>query len=226
VVTLNRYLLAGLITLAILGVVFGAVLLLDDWRVSGINKDLEDLSIQSESNRVLFFYNQVFDPAENPRFCELANSSATLRSNQGDLLFAKLENYEGASFFGSYRILRQKYLLNRIELWLFTTLQNKTCGSNFVPVLFFYESTVDCPECLVQGNILEELRNQCPNVKIFALSVDEEIDLVPLIQSQFNVSTVPSLVVDNQFVFESLTTKEEILRNIKCEEVIAKRIVV
>ncbi len=213
---MNRYLLAGVITAAVLAVVFAIVLFLDDWRVNSLNQQLEELSIQSESNRVLFFYNQVFSPSENPAFCEVANKSATLRSSQGDLLFSKLSSYESANLFGDYGLLKKKYLLNRIELWLYTSLQNKTCNSNFVPILFFYRSKDPCPDCAVQGGILEELRNQCPNVKIFALATDEDIDLVPLIQAQFNVAQTPALVVNNEKVFERIADRNELRGQFNC----------
>lgn len=215
---MNRYLLAGIVTAMILALVFAMVAFLDNGRLSALNQDIDNLSLQSESNRILFFYTQVFNPQENTAFCDITNQSATLRSNQGDLLFSKLTNFEDASLLGNYSAVRQKYLLNRIELWLYTSLQNKTCGSNFVPVLFFYTTKRNCTECAVQGNILEELRNQCPNVKIFALSVDEGIDLVPLIQVQFGVTNTPALVVDNNMVFNRLTSKEEIIKNFKCVE--------
>jgi len=217
-VTMNRYLLAASITIAILAVVFAVISFLDDSRVSILNRDIDTLNTQSESSRILFFYNQVFSPTENKAFCEVTNKSATLRSNEGDLFFSKLAEYEQANLLSNYETLKKKYILNRVELWLYTTLQVKTCDTNFVPVLFFYSTKPPCPECLVQGEILEEIRNQCPNVKVFALATDEGVDLVSLIQAQFNVAATPSVVINNKDVFSSLTPKEKILQKISCKQ--------
>jgi hypothetical protein len=213
---MNRYLLAGIITAAILAVVFAVVSLLDDARISTLNRDIDDFGIQSESSRLLFFYNQVFSPIESKAFCEITNKSATARSNEGDLFYSKIAEYEQANLLGNYSALKKKYILNRVELWLYTTLQVKTCDSNFVPVLFFYSTKPACPECEVQGQILEEIRNECPNVKVFALATDEGIDLVSLAQAQFGISTIPSVVVNNKDVFSGLKSKQELLKDINC----------
>lgn len=218
VLNMNRYVLAGTITLAILAVVFAVISFLDDSRISVLNRDIDELNTQSESSRLLFFYNQVFSPAENKAFCEVTNKSATLRSNEGDLFFSKLAEYEQANLLSNYETLKKKYILNRVELWLYTSLQVKTCDSNFVPVLFFYSTKPPCPECLVQGEILEEIRNECPNVKVFALATDEGIDLVSLILAQFTIAAVPSVVINNKDVFSSLTPKEAILSKIECKQ--------
>ncbi len=215
---MNRYLLAGTITIAILAVVFAVISFLDDSRVSALNRDIEELNTQSESSRILFFYNQVFSPSENKAFCNITNQSATRRSNEGDLFFSKLAEYEQANLLSNYETLKKKYILNRVELWLYTTLQVKTCDTNFVPVLFFYSTKPPCPECLVQGEILEEIRNQCPNVKVFSLATDEGVELVSLIQAQFNIATNPSVVINNKDVFSSLTPKEKILQKIECKQ--------
>lgn len=215
---MNRYLTAGIITAVILAMVFAVVWFLDDNRITVLNRDIDELSTQSESNRILFFYNQVFSPTESKEFCEVTNKSATLRSNEGDLFFSKLAEYENANLLGNYETLKKKYILNRVELWLYTSLQIKTCDSNFVPVLFFYSGKKPCSECQVQGEILEEIRNECPNVKIFALSTDEGVDLVPLIQAQFKVSGVPSLVINNKDVFTSLTPKNKLMEKIQCKQ--------
>ncbi|GEM_PF-1025790 len=214
---MNLYFKAGVITLAVLALIFAVVWFLDDSRISSLDEDVDALALQSESNRVLFFYNQVFNPTESTAFCEVLDKSATIRSDAGDTFFSKLGAYENANLLGNYDSLKKKYLLNRIELWLYTTLLVKNCNTNIQPVLFFYRTKSACPECQVQGEILEEVRSECPNVKIFAVSVDESVDLVPLIQAQFNVVQTPALVVNNRTRFDSLTNKTTVLESIACE---------
>ncbi|MBU0635949.1 thioredoxin family protein [Candidatus Micrarchaeota archaeon] len=216
---MNRYLEAGVITIALLAVIFSVIGLLDNSRISSLDMDVEHLNIQSESNRILFFYNQVFTPEKNPEYCEIINQSATLRSDEADFLFSRLVTFEEANLMGNYENLKKRYLLSRIELWLYTTLLADSCETNMVPILYFYTGKKTCVECSVQGGILDDLRRECPNVKIFALSVDEDIDLVPLLQAQFGVTTVPSLVINNEQVFSKLTTKEELLNIISCGEI-------
>ncbi|MDO8625434.1 MAG: thioredoxin family protein [Candidatus Diapherotrites archaeon] len=214
---MNRHVQAALVTLGILVMVFAVVSWMDSSRISTLNSGIESLSVQSETNRILFFYNQVFTPSEDTAFCDVLDKSATLRSDEGDLFFSKLVAYENANLLGNYNTLRQKYLLNRIELWLYTTLLTKQCKTNIVPILFFYRNKPACPQCDVQGQILESLREKCPNVKIFALSVDEGIDLVPLIEAQYGVHSVPSVVV-NKKVFESLSSEEILRQEVACSD--------
>ncbi len=217
---MNRYLQAGVITLAILALIFSTVWLLDDSRISVLNNDIDRLGVDSESNRILLFYTQVFSAKRNPDFCLVVNQSATIRSQEGDLFFSKLAEFENANLLGNYETLKRKYLLNRIELWLYTTLLSETCNTNISQVLYFYRNKPACDECQIQGDVLETVRSECPNVKIFAISTDEGVDLVPLIQAQFGVTKTPALVLDNNRVFESLASKETILEYLKCESTV------
>ncbi|MBS3061084.1 MAG: thioredoxin family protein [Candidatus Diapherotrites archaeon] len=215
---MNRYVQAGLVTAAILAVVFATVWLMDDSRISVLNGEIDSLSLESETNRILFFHNQVFDPSESSAFCEVIDKSATIRSNEGDLFFSKLAAFENANLLGNYGSLKKKYLLNRIELWLYTTMLKQKCRTNVVSVLYFYRTHPPCAECQVQGEILEVVREKCPNVKIFALAVDEDVDLVPLIQAQYGVTAVPSLVIDNNVVLGSLTDQNKLLSIVSCDD--------
>ncbi len=214
---MNRYLQAGIITLAILAVIFSVIWFLDENRLSTLSTGVENLDLQSETNRILFFYTQVFSGGQNPDFCKVIEESATLRSNEGDFFFSKITAFENANLVGNYEIVKKKYLLNRIELWLYSTQIQKNCDTNETAVLFFYSNKTPCAECNVQGEILDSLRQECPNIKVFALSVDEGVDLVPLIKAQFKATTVPSLVVNNDRVFNRLVSRDELLQNVVCD---------
>lgn len=214
---MDQYLKAGLVTIAILVVIFSAISVLENNRQDTLNRGIEDLTIQSETSRLLFFYSQVFSGDVNAGFCNVMKSSANLRSDEGDVFFSKLSAYENANLLGNFDSLKKKYVLNRVELWLYSTLLNQRCDTNVVSVLFFYPSKKPCPECDVQGEILDEIRTQCPNVKIFALSVDDGVDIVSLIEAQFGVSSVPSLVIQNKTVFDKLASRDDLMRHIACD---------
>jgi hypothetical protein len=113
--------------------------------------------------------------------------------------------------------LKTFYYLTNIKLFLLTRDYQDVCQKNFSNILFFYTAFVSCPECSVQGKILDEIRDECKgSVAVFAFPIDvKNIIALNLIQSYYNITKVPSLVI-NEKKYEGLLSKNEIKKIISC----------
>ncbi len=110
-----------------------------------------------------------------------------------------LGSYSRFSFFRKkdYDYLKRKYFL--LELNFLSTLNtlNKQCDNPYLPILFFYQ--IDQEDSERQGFILQELSDDHEhNVVILPIDKDyKDEPLVQLLVENYNVTTAPTLVIEN-----------------------------
>ena len=84
--------------------------------------------------------------------------------------------------------------------------------------MYFYRDAKPlCSDCIVQGEIIDGIREKCRNVKSFAFPLDLNLGFVELFKTLYGFDEAPSLVINEKTVFEGLTAEQEIMENIQCE---------
>jgi hypothetical protein len=210
--------------LAVVLIMLIAVLVIkfvDDYRFSSISKDINNLLIDSESSRIILMYPEIFEIKEKDRekFCEYLEFNTKKQMDKGFKLVNLLKIYEESNLLADYEITRKQYFLSNVELYYYTLQSKKYCNNtNISTILFFHYSETKSPECIVQGEILDKIREKCKNVRIITLATDLGISPIELLKSRYNITSAPSLVVDDKVVIRNLTTEEEILKYLKCDK--------
>lgn len=132
-------------------------------------------------------------------------------------LYGELEESRSTSVFRGYEQLRKKYFLANMRFYLMLREYSQACNDySLLPILFFYSAYNECPSCVAQGRVLDSVRAECPNARVYAFPADvEEIAMIRTFKSYYGINATPSLVINDR-KYESLLSREEIERLIGC----------
>lgn len=123
-----------------------------------------------------------------------------------------LSNYGGKTIFkkGEFDLLKRKYFLLQLNFLGIIEELNDKCGLNYVPILFFFE--LDNSKSERQGFILDDYAQaHRSDVIVVALDKDyEDEPLINLLKEKYNVTSAPTIIINNKVKFEKLTYTGEI----------------
>jgi len=206
------YIKAALLTLLVFisGVAIGWYL--DETRVSFVKSKIDELEI-SFSNFVLEeeFYRSV--ATDSKTICNIYTSKASELAMQAGKLGSYLESFREISKFGLHNIesLKDRYFILNLQLWLYIRKLREECNYNATTILFFYTSLVKCDDCIAQGIVLDQLKKKEPeNYMIFAIDVDSKLGIVNALKFYFNVTKVPTLIINENIKLESFISRQKL----------------
>lgn len=206
----NTYLKAAIITLALTLLGFFFISQLDAMRADELRQSVDDLNFASESERMLLLYTQVM--GNGSELCGYAAQAASARSDQAYALSQKISFYEKSNVVNAeYERIKGRYYLSNAAFYLNLMAEKKYCADTpETTVLFFYRVNTDCPECRAQGGVLDNLRARHPEMRIFAFPIDSQYAFVNVFASRHNVTSAPSIVIDDKVVLTGLKSESEI----------------
>jgi len=93
--------------------------------------------------------------------------------------------------------LTSDYSLLSIRAWILNTFVTEKCEENKVAILYFY--SVPCQDCIEQGKILDDLRDNYfgDNIRIFVLNTNSKESIAQDLMKTYGISKTPSIVVVN-----------------------------
>lgn len=207
----GRYFIAFFLTAAvfIIGILLG--FLVSDYRSSSIDDVTKSQRLDYDSLQLQYVYINAFLKENN---CEAAMKALDKNLNDLELTRLKLEAYLSSpvSDKKDLNILKREYLLAEVRYWLFLKQTEGVCeDTDRVSVLYFY-SNEDCPDCVTQGVILTYLKDKLEErFLVFALDYNfGEEPLIDILKDSYNITSVPSIVVQNKS-YPGLKTEGEIL---------------
>src|SRR3989338_11443833 len=166
-VSKNIYIGALILTLIAFSSAFLLVKFYDDSKLNGVQQQVTEVQEETDEARLLFAFSQVFSASNSTAFCNALNYNSRVQMDKGYYLVRHLRELEQANLLSSYEAARKRYYLYNFELWLYTTHAAKQCGdsgdSSAIPVVFFTKTRTLCPDCIVQGEILDSIRSECTN---------------------------------------------------------------
>jgi glutaredoxin len=189
------YIIAAVITLVIfsLGVALG--FFISNEKYSIIKNDLEDLKLQQKDAELELLLINSLETKSCYSIKYEIDKMAVLSSKLGDRVSVyDTEMIKNADFYN----LKQQYILTLIEFWNYWELFKKNCNSSVNTVLYFY-SIKNCDDCQAQGFVLSYLKEKYPDkIMTFALDKDEDLYSLNLIKNTYNVTTAPTLIINNK----------------------------
>jgi len=193
----DKYIIAGIITLLIfsLGLTLGIVL--ENHRygiVEDINKqqDLKYSSLQLQYLYLSSFNNKNSCPLLQ---ATLKGAIRDLSDSLGDVIaYEEEENPTSTKAI----FIQRRYVLDNLRYWLLAAQSRQECDLAIVPIVYFY--TDDCGSCPNQGTILSHFKGIFGDqLLVFPINLDlrEQEPMVEVMMKQFNITHVPSLVIDD-----------------------------
>ena len=108
-----------------------------------------------------------------------------------------------------YDYLLRKYFLMQIRTYTLFNDMKKNCGSDYDLILFFFD-----PEDVLserQGNVLDVIVKEMDNLSVFSINAIYEGDiLAENFRLHYNITTTPTLIVNEGSKIEGFVSKEEI----------------
>lgn len=130
--------------------------------------------------------------------CPFLNDLVRKTNNNLDDLAGKLSSYDEEKIvFTSNDLvnIKSKYTVLLVKDWLLQNSVRQHCKTNSASILYFYDR--DCTDCLFQGDILTVLKQQFKEkVMIFPLDHSLGTSPVSLLESYYNITRFPSVVID------------------------------
>jgi thiol-disulfide isomerase/thioredoxin len=211
-INIKIYLKAALLTFLVFitGIVIGWYL--DESRVSFVKSKIDELEI-GFSNLALEenFYRSI--ATDSRTLCNIYISKTNDLAFQAGKLGSYLESFREISKFGLHDIesLKNKYFVLNLQLWLYMRKLREECSYNATTILFFYTSVKKCDDCIAQGIVLDQLKKKDPNkYMIFAIDFDSKLGIVNALRVYFNITQVPTLIINEKQKLEGFTSKQKL----------------
>ena len=109
---------------------------------------------------------------------------------------AKLEVYEMENPTDEhYESLKMDYMSISLKAWLLSLSVKESCGSEDFPILYFYSK--DCPDCIAQGNILDQAREDY-DINVYTIDLNLNSDAVSIVREAYSIDEAPALLIGDR----------------------------
>ncbi len=210
------YVKAAVITLVLFVGNFFLVKYIDESRAADIASKLDEIEYEMQNERTLLLYAQTVNSSSAQNLCPALEARTRDQINRIYDVLARMQQASAANVLSDIEKIKRRYVLMNSELWLYVAQLNKLCGATGIfPILYFYPDRQDCLECRAQADVLNAVRDECKNIRIFAFPTDMDIGIVEVIKRQYSVNSTPTIVV-NETVFRGLTPRSVVLGRSEC----------
>ncbi|MEK7505772.1 MAG: hypothetical protein AAB597_02670 [Patescibacteria group bacterium] len=185
----KKYLLVFVITAAIFGTALYISAYISEQRVANVRDIADSIAIDilsSETQFSLLSEASCGDTGTSALSSELNTLASKLAYTEGtrgseDAEVAKLKNY---------------YSLLEIKDYLLANKLAGKCGFKSPNLLYFYSNKKDCPDCEKMGYVLDKLREEYPELRVYAFDYDINLSAVKTLIGMVNVEkNLPAVVV-------------------------------
>jgi len=184
-------------------------------------------SITSENYKI--FEVDLLDLELQNYYYEIMGNDSCEAAIQSNLDFADriysqgliLERYEKASEIleGDLLLEKKKYVLSKTKLWLNSIIIKRRCGNPFHTVTYIYSQEPSQVKEAEQSAISETLRliKQESGNEIILIPIAGDLGLysVDLQLSNYNLTYLPSIIIDEEIVLTGYHTEEQIKQSLE-----------
>jgi len=209
----SKYFKAIALTLVILAIGLVAINYLDNERAANIGKTVERGSLDLQASQQLFLYESVFP---NEDVCPAIESAIELQKVRAGAILSDIKASETNRLFPDSGLLKEKFLLQNVELYLLVEKSIKECGSEGIkPVIYFYPDKYYCVECATQAVILDSLVGKCSEARVFAFPTDLGVPVIGLLVKKYGISKYPTLVINGE-KYEGVVSQAILSQKLGC----------
>lgn len=197
---------AAIITLIVFSLGVGLGYLLENSRISEIQKEFKQVEIEwADAKLQNLYYFQLL----NPSYCDSA-----IRSNLefADRIYQqglKLEQYEKSNKLSDEMFYeKQRYALLKLEFWMNSIILKEKCNAKYNNVVYFYKDKPTITEASsqdTQSKILTELKNKyAEKVMLIPLPIDMNIVTINIILDTYTIEEAPTIFINEKIKLEDL----------------------
>ncbi|MEI8062334.1 MAG: hypothetical protein WCG97_03500 [bacterium] len=208
----NKYLMTFFIT----AVIFGGALyinnLLDKSRSNDIRSIQDTISLNILSSETQ--YNLLSETS-----CKNVNDSIlSSELNSLEQKLSYLESSDPSQNSAEFNYIKKYYELLQIKDFSLMQRLTDKCGLKPISILYFYGSKDDCSDCEKTSVVLNYLRNQYPNIRIYSFDRRLSVSAVDTLAKIYKVQApYPVLVINDEAYngYKSIDDMKNILPELK-----------
>lgn len=210
-ISLDKYILAGFITLLIFSLGLTLGMIVDGMRLSDSEQSNKAQEINYQSLQLQFAY--LSSLADGNASCPTLKVALDKSVSELGESLGSFEDFKEGTRINQadYELLGRKYLLDNIKYWFFAEKSRDLCHLNLVTVLYFYSSK-DCKVCPDQGVLLTYFKKIFDErLLVFPMNVDLEGNeaLVKILRTRYNITSYPSIVIQEK-TYPGVVDKQEL----------------
>lgn len=114
--------------------------------------------------------------------------------------------------------LKKYYSLLQIKDYLLVEQVRQKCGVKPITIIYFYSNLGDCEDCKRAGYVLNKLREEFPELRIYSFDYNLDLSAVKTLKSIHGVrNKLPALIIwdENYYGFKSVEDIEKIIPQLK-----------
>ncbi len=209
----NKYFKALILTAAILAIGLFSINYMDNSRAQSISDGLESRALELQATQQLFFYESVFPDDD---ICPALSARIESQKTEAGKALAEIEAAGKSRLFSDSGLLKRKFILQNVELYLLISKAVNDCGSGAVkPVVYFYPDEYYCAECASQAAALDEVAAKCSDVRVFAFPTDLGIPVIDVLMGKYGVAKYPTLLFNGKKV-DYIVSAEALMQELSC----------
>lgn len=98
-------------------------------------------------------------------------------------------------------LLKEQYTILEVKDFLLSKKIGERCGKKPVTVLYFYGKKDSCEDCVKEGYVLDALRDQYPDLRVYSFDYTLDLSTIRALKSIYKIGpTLPGLVVNTKTV--------------------------
>lgn len=215
---MNTYLKAWLLTTLVflLGIAFG--LWIDNYRLNSIREVISQTDINWNDARLLNLY---FGRLGKD-YCNLALEENLIYNEKIYKEGLEIEKAEEANrFTPTLEQEKRRYVLLQTQFWFNSQELKDKCNFTYKNVVHLYKQKGLTREAVIenklQSSILLDLKEKCGNkIMLIPLAADLNLTVIDAVTKQFNITTYPAIIIDENVVFQGLTPLNKLEDVIHC----------
>ncbi len=195
----NMFWIAGLITLTLFAMIYIASEVLNSSREEKLTSLRDEVINEIENMKAFTAISDLIGETEN---CEILEKQLNYFDRSVWDLGKKLDSYESASknIFDDpfYKTQKKRFNVNQIFYLSIHEKMKRSCDTKIpLTLIYFYGDSVQCPDCDAQSFVLTDLNKDIDDeISIFSLDVDLDVMGTEVLESYYNVTSLPCVVVE------------------------------
>jgi len=199
----KKYILSFVITVAI----FATAFMLSDYTNEKRMKEVRN--IESNIAIDILSLETQFDLFEEVSCDVIDNSILSQEKNSLARRLSFMEKQRGAED-PEVEHLKRYYSLLQIKDYLLMKKIGEKCNQDSVFILYLYSNKGDCDDCEREGYVLTYLREQYPDLQIYAFDYNLDVSAIRSLASLYNIeNNLPAMVINDELYY-GFKSKEEI----------------
>lgn len=208
----NKYVVTFIITALIFGGALYISNLLDNSRISDLRSIQDSISLNILSSETQY---------DLLRETSCKNVNDSILSTELNSLEKKLSYLEPSNpnqNSDEFNYIKKYYELLQIKDFSLMQRLSEKCGLKPISILYFYGSKTDCPDCDKTSAVLNHLRTEYPNVRIYSFDRRLSVSAVDTLAKIYKIQEpYPVLVINDETYtgFRSIEEMKNILPELK-----------